>query len=61
MTATTFSDFTDVSAFSFVKDAFKGFRRARLRAVQRQHLLSVDDHTLRDMGLTHLDVLHGGF
>ncbi len=33
----------------------------RLRAAQRKHLLSLDDHMLRDMGLTRLDVLHGDF
>ena len=50
-----------VSAFSFAQDAIKGFRRSRLRTAQRKHLLSLDDRTLRHMGLTHLDVLHGDF
>jgi uncharacterized protein YjiS (DUF1127 family) len=50
-----------VSAFSFAQDAIKGYRRSRLRAAQRKHLLSLDDRTLRDMGLTRLDVLHGDF
>ena len=61
MTATNYSKQADVSAFSFVKDAIKGFRRSRLRTAQRKHLLSLDDLTLRDMGLTRLDVLHGDF
>jgi uncharacterized protein YjiS (DUF1127 family) len=61
MTASTLSKPADVSAFSFVQDAFKGFRRSRLRAAQRKHLLSLDDRTLRDMGLTRLDVLNGDF
>ena len=61
MTTTTISSSADVSAFSFVKDAIKGFRRSRLRTAQRKHLLSLDDRTLRDMGLTRLDVLHGDF
>jgi uncharacterized protein YjiS (DUF1127 family) len=61
MTTTTMFNPADVSAFSFVGDAIKGFRRSRLRAAQRKHLLSLDDHMLRDMGLTRLDVLHGDF
>lgn len=61
MTTTTLSNPADVSAFSFVKDAIKGFRRARSRAAQRKHLLGLDDHMLRDMGLTRLDVLNGDF
>ena len=61
MTATSYSKQADVSAFSFVKDAFKGFRRGRARAAQRRHLLSLDDKLLRDMGLTRLDVLNGDF
>jgi uncharacterized protein YjiS (DUF1127 family) len=61
MTATTMSKPAEVSAFSFIGDAIKGFRRSRLRAAQRKHLLSLDDHMLRDMGLTRLDVLHGDF
>ena len=61
MTATNYSKQSDVSAFSFVKDAIKGFRRSRSRAAQRRHLLSLDDKLLRDMGLTRLDVLNGDF
>ena len=61
MTATNYSKQSNVSAFSFVKDAIKGFRRSRLRTAQRKHLLSLDDLTLRDMGLTRLDVLLGDF
>ena len=61
MTTTTLSKPAEVAAFSFVQDAIKGFRRSRLRAAQRKHLLSLDDPTLRDMGLTRLDVLHGDF
>ena len=61
MTSIAQSNRAEASAFSFVQDAFKGFRRSRLRAAQRKHLLSLDDRTLRDMGLTRLDVLHGDF
>lgn len=61
MSTTTFSKPAEVSAFSFVQDAIKGFRRSRLRAAQRRHLLSLDDRTLRGMGLTRLDVLNGDF
>jgi uncharacterized protein YjiS (DUF1127 family) len=61
MTTTTMSNPAEVSAFSFVGDAIKGFRRSRLRAAQRRYLLSLADPILRDMGLTRLDVLHGDF
>ncbi len=61
MTTTTLSSPAEVSAFSFVHDAIKGFRRSRLRTAQRKHLLSLDDSMLRDMGLTRLDVLNGDF
>jgi uncharacterized protein YjiS (DUF1127 family) len=61
MTTTTLSQQAEVSAFSFVQDAIKGFRRGRARAAQRRHLLSLDDKLLRDMGLTRLDVLNGDF
>jgi uncharacterized protein YjiS (DUF1127 family) len=61
MTAATLSTRSDVSTFTFVQDAFKGLRRSRIRAAQRKHLLGLDDHMLRDMGLTRLDVLHGDF
>ena len=61
MTTTTLSQQAEVSTFSFVKDAIKGFRRSRSRAAQRRHLLSLDDKLLRDMGLTRLDVLNGDF
>ena len=60
MSITHFSH-AKVSAFSFAQDAIKGFRRSRLREAQRKHLLSLDNRTLRDMGLTRLDVLHGDF
>jgi uncharacterized protein YjiS (DUF1127 family) len=49
------------SSPSFVRNALMGFRRMRMRASQRKHLLGLDDHLLRDMGLTRLDVLHGDF
>jgi uncharacterized protein YjiS (DUF1127 family) len=61
VTTTTLSHQAEVSAFSFVQDAIKGFRRSRARAAQRRHLLSLDDKLLRDMGLTRLDVLNGDF
>ena len=61
MTTTTLSNPAGVSAFSFVQDAIKSFRRNRARAAQRRHLLSLDDKLLRDMGLTRLDVLNGDF
>ena len=38
-----------------------GLRRRRIRAIQRKHLLSLDDYLLRDMGLNRLDVMRGNF
>ena len=46
---------------SFVMNALLGLRRRRLRAIQRKHLLSLDDYLLRDMGLNRLDVMRGKF
>ena len=61
MTATTLSNRAEVSSFTFVNDALKGLRRSSVRAAARMQLLSLDDHLLRDIGLTRLDVLHGDF
>jgi uncharacterized protein YjiS (DUF1127 family) len=38
-----------------------GLRRRRMRALQRKHLLGLDDYLLRDMGLNRLDVMRGKF
>jgi uncharacterized protein YjiS (DUF1127 family) len=46
---------------SFVIGALMGFRRMRLRAAQRKHLLSLDDYLLRDMGLDRSDIMRGKF
>ena len=46
---------------SFVMNALMGLRRRRLRAIQRKHLLSLDDYLLHDMGLNRLDVMRGKF
>ncbi|MDP1699809.1 MAG: DUF1127 domain-containing protein [Aestuariivirga sp.] len=46
---------------SFVMNALKGFRRRRMRSIQRKHLLGLDDYLLRDMGLNRLDVMRGKF
>ena len=61
MTATTLTNRTPVSTFAFVQDALKGLRRTRARAAARTLLLGLDDHLLRDIGLTRQDVLHGDF
>ena len=61
MTATTLTNRSDVSTFTFVHEALKGLRRDRVRTAQRKHLLGLDDYVLRDIGLTRLDVLHGDF
>ncbi len=46
---------------SFIMNALMDFRRMRLRAAQRKHLLGLDDYLLRDMGLNRLDVMRGKF
>ncbi len=46
---------------SFIMNAIMGFRRRRMRALQRKHLLGLDDYLLRDMGLDRLDVMRGKF
>jgi uncharacterized protein YjiS (DUF1127 family) len=61
MTALTFNNRAEVTTFSFVQDALEGLRRNRVRTAQRKHLLGLDDHLLRDIGLTRLDVLNGDF
>jgi uncharacterized protein YjiS (DUF1127 family) len=61
MTAIAISNRPGVTPYTFVQDALNGKRRNRIRAAQRKHLLGLDDHMLRDMGLTRLDVLHGDF
>lgn len=61
MTAFAISNRPDATPFTFVQDALNGMRRNRIRAAQRKHLLGLDDHMLRDMGLTRLDVLNGDF
>lgn len=52
---------TLASSPSLVMNALMGLRRMRLRAIQRKHLLSLDDYLLRDMGLNRLDVMRGKF
>jgi uncharacterized protein YjiS (DUF1127 family) len=49
------------SSPSLVMSALMGLRRRRIRAIQRKHLLSLDDYLLRDMGLNRLDVMRGKF
>lgn len=61
MTAIALTNRAEVLTFTFVQDALKGLRRNRVRTAQRKHLLGLDDHLLRDIGLTRLDVLNGDF
>ena len=61
MTATTLTNRAPVSTFSFVQDVLKGLRRTRARSAARTLLLGLDDHLLRDIGLTRHDVLNGNF
>jgi len=49
------------SSPSLVMSTLMGLRRRRIRAIQRKHLLSLDDYLLRDMGLNRLDVMRGNF
>ena len=46
---------------SFVMGAVLGFRRMRMRAAQRKHLLGLDDHLLRDMGMDRSNIMLGKF
>jgi uncharacterized protein YjiS (DUF1127 family) len=52
---------TPASSPSFVMNALMGFRRMRLRAAQRKHLLSLDDFLLRDVGLERSNIMRGKF
>ena len=52
---------TPASSPSLVMNALMGLRRRRMRALQRKHLLGLDDYLLRDMGLNRLDVMRGKF
>jgi uncharacterized protein YjiS (DUF1127 family) len=49
------------SSPSLVMSVLIGLRRRRMRALQRKHLLGLDDYLLRDMGLNRLDVMRGNF
>ncbi len=46
---------------SLVMNLLMALRRKRLRALQRKHLLSLDDYLLRDMGLSRLEIMRGKF
>jgi uncharacterized protein YjiS (DUF1127 family) len=61
MTSTALTNRTPVSTFSFVQEALRGLHRTRARSAARTLLLGLDDHLLRDIGLTRQDVLHGDF
>ena len=52
---------TPASSPSLVMNALMGLRRRRMRALQRKHLLGLDDYLLRDMGLNRHDVMRGKF
>jgi hypothetical protein len=63
MTSIALSRRAETSSLSFVLVALKGLRRRRMHALQRKHLLGLDelllllgldDHLLRDMGLERL-------
>ena len=46
---------------SLVMNLLMGLRRRRMRALQRKHLLGLDDYLLRDMGMNRFDVMRGKF
>ena len=52
---------TPASSPSLVMNVLMGVRRVRLRAAQRKHLLGLDDHLLRDMGMDRLSIMRGKF
>jgi hypothetical protein len=71
MTSIALSRRAETSSLSFVLVALKGLRRRRrMHALQRKHLLDLDDHLLllgvdghllRDMGLERLNAMGGKF
>ena len=62
MTATTLATRAETtSGLSLLKDALSGMRRVRKRSAARTLLLGLDDHVLRDIGLSRMDVVHGDF
>lgn len=61
MTSLSLSRRAETSSLSLVMDALKGLRLRRMRALQRKHLLGLDDHLLRDMGLERINVMRGKF
>jgi uncharacterized protein YjiS (DUF1127 family) len=61
MTSISLSRRAETSSLTFVMDVLEGLRRRRLRALRRKHLLGLDDHLLRDMGLDRLSVMRGKF
>ena len=42
-------------------DVLKSLRLRRMRALQRKHLLGLNDDLLRDMGLERINVMRGKF
>ena len=51
----------ETAALSFVRNALMSLRHRRVRALQRKHLLGLDDHLLRDMGMDRLSIMRGKF
>jgi uncharacterized protein YjiS (DUF1127 family) len=51
----------ETSSLSLVMNALEGLRRRRMRALQRKHLLGLNDDLLRDMGLERINVMRGKF
>jgi uncharacterized protein YjiS (DUF1127 family) len=61
VTSISLSHPAETSSLSLVMDALKSLRLRRMRALQRKHLLGLDDHLLRDMGLERINVMRGKF
>ena len=61
MTSLSLSRRAETSSLSLVMDVLKSLRLRRLRALQRKHLLGLNDDLLRDMGLERINVMRGKF
>ena len=61
MNSITLSHRGQATSHSIIMTALMGFRRMRLRAAQRKHLLGLDDNLLRDMGLDRSNIMRGKF
>ncbi len=61
MTSATLAFRANFSAFTLLRESVTGLRHRRAKALHRQHLLGLDDHLLRDIGLSRLDIMADRF